>query len=579
MKQAAIYARVSTRGQKEEGSSLETQVEAMEAWAQDHDYSVDYVFREDYSGTQLNRPLLDQVKELAQAGEIDVLLVYSWDRLSRDADQQAFLRCKFEFEWGVEVINVTEPEGMGEIEKLALRMAHGIGAQLGNYQRREATIRGKRAKALAGEVIGSNPAPYGYEYTHAERRDKKVRVGLEVSKEEATTVHRIFKWYIENGLSISKITKTLTEKRVPTAADDPERNIRKKAPPGVWNRASVRRILTNPVYDGRWYYAGIEVPVPRIVPPELWEAAQERLRDNRDRYGATSKYDYLLTGMIYCKTCGKYRIGTSSTPGSRLYRYYVCPNARNGCDSKAIPADKAERYAWLLVLHFLRRPTVIHRWLVRRKESTEDANAPLIGQLELLDQREQQLNQEAKRWEILFIKGRKSETELDKETEKIEREKADIRENKEHLRQTLMHPVPEDYINNLVDYFRKAREMLGVDEGPDVRDDWPETSDRDRWYVASIENGTVVPDLDGAFPKLPDSVRNRLESLVFEEKRALLQSIGLSIFTNDYGQFTAFSIYPEQGFRAIDKSLTRLHKDPKQMAFPVVIPVSALVYH
>lgn len=554
---AAAYPRVSTKEQKEKGNSLERQIERILDCAAEHGYHVpdEYIFPEVTSGEYEDRPKLIKVLRLCEQGKVDAVIVDQWDRLARDTDLLGWFKTEIQRHHGIKILCASEsdPEDQS-IGAMASRGVMGVVAQIENRMRRDRSVQAKLGKARAGMVVGSCPPDFGYEYVCEDRGSRRVRVYLQINEQEAKIVILIYEWYVYDSLCISEITRRLTEARIPTAADDPGRKIRKKAPAGVWNRASVRRILSNPVYDGRWHYKKIEVKVPRIVSSEVWEAAQERLQGNRDRYGATSKYDYLLTGMIYCKTCGRYRIGTSSTPGGRLYRYYVCPS--KGCDSQAIPADKAEHYAWLLVLHFLRRPTVIHRWLMRRKESIEDANRPLLDQLELLNQREQELSQEAKRWEILFVKGRKSETELDKETEKIGREKAEIQKRKEHLSQALMNPVPQDYINSLVDYLRKAREMLGVNEWPDARDDWPETSDPDCLHFAQVENGAVLPNLDGTFPDLPDHVRHRLESLTFEEKRTLLESIGLSIFTDDDGTFAAFSIYPEQGFRVVDKSST-----------------------
>ncbi len=82
-----IYARVSTPGQREEGTSLDTQVEASLKLAQDRgiDIPSEFVLQEQASGADSNRPLLAHVFELACGGRIDVVIIYHPDRLSRDA--------------------------------------------------------------------------------------------------------------------------------------------------------------------------------------------------------------------------------------------------------------------------------------------------------------------------------------------------------------------------------------------------------------------------------------------------------------------------------------------------------------
>lgn len=543
---AAIYARVSTRGQKEEGTSLETQVEAMETWGEEHGYTDTHVFQENYSGTQLNRPQLDKVKELARLGKMDALLVHSWDRLGRDMEHQIILRYFFEEQWGVNVVCITQPE-MGELEGLIYRTVMGLGAEISNYLRREATIRGKRAKVLAGEVMGSNPAPFGYEYTHDERRGKQVRVALKVNEKEAKTVRQIYEWFVEDGLSISAITKRLTQACTPTAADL-RGTIRKKAEFGVWNRASVRRILTNPVYDGRWYYNEIEVKVPTIVSHEVWLAAQARIRDNKDRYGTTSKYEYLLSGRLWCGTCGKARIGTSTKAGGKVYRYYVCPDLSKGCRSKRIRANEAENFVLLFVLHLLTDPDVLWQWLKRLKEGIEDGNKPLREELDALSMREQDLEGKRERCRMLFLEKEITKGRFDQEIRKIKEEKVRIGDRQEYLKQGLEQPISEERIFALTRHFRRLADELGIDEWADVRppDGYGSMAfscyiEQDKRALSDFHNNPLARKLDG---------------LTFEEKRRLIESMRIGITTDEEGIYRAFAFTPVEAFRIVDKSST-----------------------
>ena len=84
MKTAAIYCRVSTDNQETEGTSLQTQLEACLNYCRDKGYDVVYRFSEAYSGLTLERPKLNDLRELVRNEQIDVVVVFCLDRLSRD---------------------------------------------------------------------------------------------------------------------------------------------------------------------------------------------------------------------------------------------------------------------------------------------------------------------------------------------------------------------------------------------------------------------------------------------------------------------------------------------------------------
>ena len=83
MKTAAIYCRVSTDNQESEGTSLQTQIENCLTYCRGKDYDVAYRFSEAYSGLSLERPKLNELRELVRTEAIDIIVCYSLDRLSR----------------------------------------------------------------------------------------------------------------------------------------------------------------------------------------------------------------------------------------------------------------------------------------------------------------------------------------------------------------------------------------------------------------------------------------------------------------------------------------------------------------
>ena len=114
MKIAAIYARVSSDKQKGEGT-IASQTAALLEFAKNQGYEVpdEWVFEDDgYSGANLVRPGLEQVRDLAAQRQIQAVLAHSPDRLSRKYAYQVLLmeelaRC------GVEMSHLQKPSNKG----------------------------------------------------------------------------------------------------------------------------------------------------------------------------------------------------------------------------------------------------------------------------------------------------------------------------------------------------------------------------------------------------------------------------------------------------------------------------------
>ena len=116
---AAIYCRVSTEDQEREGTSLQSQLEACHNYCQDRDYDVDYRFNEAYSGLTLERPKLNELRELVRNGQIDAIVVYCLDRLSRDPTHGVILTQELE-KHGVKLEAATEDVDNTELGKLII---------------------------------------------------------------------------------------------------------------------------------------------------------------------------------------------------------------------------------------------------------------------------------------------------------------------------------------------------------------------------------------------------------------------------------------------------------------------------
>src|SRR3712207_613669 len=88
---AVVYARVSTDEQGR-GYSLPTQIEACQRYAAEHDYTiVTEPFRDEHTGTEIERPGLDRLRTFIQEHGVDRVIVYDIDRLARKVVYQLIL--------------------------------------------------------------------------------------------------------------------------------------------------------------------------------------------------------------------------------------------------------------------------------------------------------------------------------------------------------------------------------------------------------------------------------------------------------------------------------------------------------
>src|SRR4030043_1867883 len=244
MKTAAIYTRVSSDQQKE-NKTIESQVEALIDFADQNGYIVpeEYIFKDEgYSGAILVRPGLEKVRDLSAEGQIQVVLAYSPDRLSRNYAYQVVLLDEFT-SCGTEVLFINSPKAETPEEALLLQF-QGMIAEYERAMIKERSRRGKRFKAKSGIVSVLCGAPYGYNYI---RKTEETAAYYEINQEEAFIVQEVYRKYAEEFLSIGAITRELNARKVPT---------RKRI--SKWERPTEWAMLRNPAYCGKACYGKTE---------------------------------------------------------------------------------------------------------------------------------------------------------------------------------------------------------------------------------------------------------------------------------------------------------------------------------
>ncbi len=166
--------------------------------------------------------------------------------------------------------------------------------------------------------------PFGYDV-----KDKE----LIINEKEAKTVKHMFERYLEPK-SMAELARELNSQGYRTKSD-------------IFKKATVRRIITNPIYMGkiRHYEKEYEGKHEAIIEEEKWQKAQELIRNQPYR---KAKYEEaLLRGIIKCKSCDVNMTLTYAKKENKRYRYYVCNNhlRGKGCESvnRTIVAGEVEK--------------------------------------------------------------------------------------------------------------------------------------------------------------------------------------------------------------------------------------------
>lgn len=420
---AAIYARVST-GRQERDQTIDGQLTALRQWAHSEGHSLrpEHVFTDEgYSGSRLDRPALDRLRDAAREGALDVVAVYSPDRLARRYAYQVLLLEELR-KSACDVAFIHHPISDDPHDQLLLQIQGAIA----EYERAllgERFRRGKLQKARGGQWVGGK-APYGYR--HVPKRDS-VPPHLVVDDAEAEVVRQLYRWLLDERMTVRQILKRL--------AASPWRP---RCGRRLWSNAVVHRILSDPIYTGTAYtnrytfvpprrprsrgprtYENtcrrprpreewIGIPVPAIIDEQTHQQALEQLRRNSAlSFRNNTRNDYLLRCLLTCRTCGLAMFGVTlhATDHQPVYRYYQCHgkdcvvrDRDRRCPRRAVKAEELEAAVWDHVKQLLNDPATLlaqfEAFARQADEATADSRAAehkWQARLRQLDREEQRL--------------------------------------------------------------------------------------------------------------------------------------------------------------------------------------------
>jgi site-specific DNA recombinase len=157
---ALVYSRVSTDAQERDGTSLDTQERACREYAQAKGWTVAESIRDTASGSNLDRPGIERVRQLLSQGFVDVVLAYAVDRLSRNQIHIAVLLDDIE-KVGATLEFVTEDFENTPVKRLILNV-RAFAGEVEREKIAERTMRGKIERARAGKLPqGTGRGIYG----------------------------------------------------------------------------------------------------------------------------------------------------------------------------------------------------------------------------------------------------------------------------------------------------------------------------------------------------------------------------------------------------------------------------------
>ena len=318
MATAAIYARYSSAGQREE--SIEDQVRVCRAAIEAAGDAVGHVYEDRATtGTTTDRRagFMRMVAD-AQKGLFSAVYVYKLDRFARNRYDAAVYRHRLK-QAGVRLVSATERTGDGPdgilLESMLEGLAEYYSANLSENVRRGLAGNAMKCRHNGIRVFGYDHGPDG-RYV--------------VDEGEAAAVRRVFAMY-QQGEPFRAIIEALPA-------------VRSKGG-GPLTVQAVGKMLRNDKYAGVYRYGDtvVEGGMPQIIPREEFDAVQRRLalRTRRRR----STVDYLLSGKLFDSEGHRYQSSSGHGKSGRKYTYYRCPATGHQVRRDALEAKVARMVA------------------------------------------------------------------------------------------------------------------------------------------------------------------------------------------------------------------------------------------
>lgn len=379
----AIYSRKSLFTGK--GESIENQIELCKNYIEKYYPNIDeYKIYEDegFSGGNTNRPKFQQLLKDIKKKEINVLICYRLDRISRSVADFSSTYNILE-ENNVAFISVREQFDTSTPMGKAMLYISSVFAQLERETIAERVRDNMIQLSKTGRWLGGQE-PFGFKADKITYLDENFKerslMKLSPLKEELSIIKLVYDKYLEFN-SITQVSNYLQD------------NSFKGKNNGEWTTSTVQRVLTSPLYvksnsstheylrslganvfgeaNGNGYLSynkTKKMTISRditewiysvsnhqgVIEADKWLQVQSILNKNKSkkvkRLGTGANNDALLAGVLKCSKCGANMIvkqgHKSKTEENKRYDYYVCSkkddSRKKKCDNKNIRVDRLD---------------------------------------------------------------------------------------------------------------------------------------------------------------------------------------------------------------------------------------------
>jgi len=400
---AAAYIRLSDPKKQEKGFSKQFQERKIRDKCEEEGYSLrdDHIFYDGFRSTYWReREELQRMLVCARRHEIDMLILYDLDRLSREPKHQMAILEELEY-LGIAIIILNEEQNHvndGTFEGEVMTAVHGLVSKQEHKKRIRRSHDGVMERTEEqGALMPSYKPLYGYRFDDPGHKQKKKYV---IYEPEAKIVRRIFKWKL-HGVTIAQICISLNKEGIPTPKGG-----------AVWKHQVVADVLKHPAYKGeayamRWKHTfvpgrksmkqelrpedeWIKLPdgtIPPLVSKADWDMVQRELQWNKEQAARRNKYPEAAlarAGVAKCGVCGaNMTFKKLSNPDHGGHHHYRCirqSQIGNTCKNSVISVKKVDDAVWHKCLELLADPQIVEQAL--RAQYQDDPNKPSRESLE-----------------------------------------------------------------------------------------------------------------------------------------------------------------------------------------------------
>jgi site-specific DNA recombinase len=306
--QAALYIRVSTEEQADEGFSIPAQTKQLSEYCHKNNIEIFKIYADEgLSGQKENRPQFQQMIKDAEKKLFNIILVHKFDRFARKVELSQRIKQQLKSS-GVNVVSITEP-----IENSPIGFfQEGILELLAEYYVKNLAQESKKGHVeRASQGLHNGSVPFGYKIDHS------VSAMMSINEEQAKIVRLIFDMYINKGYGCTKISRILNDMKIKSPVDS------------YWSFYTVNRIIKNPKYVGYIEYDGIlyEGKHEPIISKEVYELTKKYLKDRtwKREYRGINFEKFIFLGLLKCGYCG---MSMTVYKYTRNHYGYTCNKSR-----------------------------------------------------------------------------------------------------------------------------------------------------------------------------------------------------------------------------------------------------------